>query len=383
MGCAMACAGKPDYVSPQQRIALIAPAHERVPSVTDGPVGNGIRALADTLTADGHTVLVAAPLPSHCDARLVGTVMHGAETDHVDHVAVHMLRALSAAARFKPDVVHDFSGLAGMFMDNALLETPLVITVYEPLSQLRKEILRSVAEARAASGRPTAFIAQSRWIQQHISGLAWKATIEPAVAVRDAIFNATKQPFALYTGPATAESGILRVVQAAQLLQLPLRIIHRQPHPVEDAFLANNLSTYLQSGVEIVAALDALNERRLLADARVLITTAQTQARVPHMTVRALASGTPVLEIEGAELDSLSRLSSSAQSAVEVIHRVSLAQLGRTTYAAIEATDPYECRRIAAVMFGPQIAANSYVEIYRSLASAELSVVDLRESVKT
>lgn len=358
------------------RIALVAPAYDCVPSVIDDPVGNGIRALADVLVARGHSVLVCAPLPSHSDARVVGTVMRGRDSDHVDHTLAHLTRALAAIARFKPDVTHDFSGLIGLFSQSQTQQSPLVVTVAEPLPVMRAEILRTIAEAGEINGSRATFVAQTTWVRRHISGLPWHATIEPAVSVRDVVFKATKQPFAAYIGPLTSQAGLLRVLQAATNLHLPLHISRRLARAEEDAYLANHLSTHLGDNVEIVQSSDAHSQRTLMANASVLITTSRARDRAPHAVMRSLASGTPVLIVTDSD-----ETRDIEQPHPGIVWTSPIAELSPHTAQEICAADPYECRRFAAVNLGPETTAAAYETVYRFATTP--SIVDLRTNVRT
>ncbi|NBO46395.1 MAG: hypothetical protein EBU85_05205 [Actinobacteria bacterium] len=352
------------------RVALVAPSYDCVPSSIDDPVGNGIRALADVLVARGHAVLVCAPLPSHSDARVVGTVMHSRDGTHVDQTLAHLTRAASAIARFKPDVTHDFSGLIGLLAQSRLNRATLVVTVAEPMPTMRAELLRSLADV-SDEPRPV-FVAQTPWVSQRVSGLPWRAIIEPAVSVRDVVFKATKQPFAVYVGPLTAQSGLLRAVQAAAHMHLPLRVSRRFARPDEDAYLANHLA-HIGAEVEVVQSPSAQSQRDVIANARMLITTSQARDRAPHVVVRALASGTPVLVVaDGNE-------HSQTHALPGAVWTSNVAELGPQIALELAAADPYECRRVAAVTLGPEVIATAYEAIYRSETAP--NVVDLRTSV--
>lgn len=352
------------------RIALVSPAHDCVPSTIDDPVGNGIRALADVLVARGHSVLVCAPLPSHSDARVVGTVMHSRDSAHVDQTLAHLTRSASAINRFKPDVTHDFSGLIGLIAQSQAKSAPLVVTVAEPMPTMRAELLRTLAGL--GSEQRAVFVAQTPWVSQRVSGLPWRAIIEPAVSVRDVVFKATKQPFAVYVGPLSVQAGLLQAVQAAANMHLPLRVSRRFARPDEDAYLANHLSTQIEAEVDIVQSPDAHSQRTLIANARVLITTTHARNRAPHVVVRALASGTPVLIVTDGSDDTESR---ALPGAVWTSHMV---ELGPHVSAELAAADPYACRRVAAVTLGPDVIAGAYEAVYQSAASSD--VLDLRSA---
>lgn len=344
------------------RIAIVAPADDCVPSRADHATGNGIKALADALVMRGHTVLVCAPIPSHSDARVVGTVGYRG-SGHVgpDVTLAHLMRAVAALERFKPDVTHDFTGHIGLLDAGEAVAAALTVTAAEPLPTMQPELMRNLAERRSRAGAPTALVAQTTWVQERIRGIAWDSVIPPAVTVRDAVFAAAKLPCAVYVGPLSPGGGVLAAVQAARALGLPLRIARRHATPAGDAYLFNHVSTHLGAEVEVVEVSDSSTGRRLLADAGLLITTPAVHARSPHTAVRALASGTPVL-VAAAPTDPTAPIVDGS-----TVMQVTFTAMSPQTATHLRQADAYECRRRAAVTFGPDTTAAAYEQIYKRL----------------
>ena len=359
---------KSEHMATGLRIAIVAPADDCVPSRADNATGNGIKAMADALVARGHAVLVCAPIPSHSDARVVGTVGYrGASRLGPDVTFAHLMRAVAALERFRPDITHDFTGHIGLLDAGEAVAAALTVTAAEPLAAMQPELMRSLPQRRARTGAPTALVAQTQWVRERIRGVSWDAVIPPAVTVRDATFTAAKLPFAAYIGALGPGGGVLAAVQAARALDMPLHIARRHVTPAADAYLFNHLGAQLGAEVRLVEVADASSGRRLLADASLLITTPGVHERSPETAIRALASGTPVL---------VAATPSQATAPIvdgSTVVQVPFSALSPETAARLRHTDAYECRRRAAVTFGPDTTAAEYERVYARLLTASQS----------
>ena len=363
------------------RVAIVAPAHVTVPSPHDDPTGNGIRTLADALTARGHTVLVCAAGPSHCDARVFITMPRPAHTrsktnveSGVDIALTHVMRAAEAVQAFNPMVIHDYTGTLGLIAGIGDGKTPLVISVAEPLPSARLTLLEQLVGSRTA---PTRCIAESEWIGEQLQPSLCRTVIAPGVTVHDVVFTARKRPYALYVGTADADSGLVHLARAARGLGLPLHIHLAGRAAADEAYLLNHLGTHIGDDLVVESANDAFSVRTLIAGAQMLLTTAGSLARYPQVAARAALSGTPTIQLTMHEHVTHQQSETAPRSVTRVI---TMADATRATANEIRGIDPYECRRIGVMQWGPDAAAASYEHVYRDVinraevgASAPLS----------
>ena len=340
------------------RIAIVAQAWDCVPSRTDDAASLGIKHLADALVARGHTVLLCAVGPSHSDARVVvtmdqpGTELRGSW----EALLTHVTGAIAATIKFQPDVIHDFTGVMPIIADSDLNDIPYVITIGEPLSFWRRNLIQQTVVKSLNNRAETAFVADTKWMEESFPSIPWTTAIPHAVSVHDCTFGTKKHPFALHIGPLEPLHRPFDVVKAAKQMHLPITIASHMFDANSQAFYANHLAG--RDDIAIINRHDALMARKLLSQAQVLITTDVAHSREPHWLTRALASGTPVVVAHPADF-------SPEFADNSAVIEIDSARLNELQLSDVLAIDAYECRRLAARDYSLTSAA--YERIYEQV----------------
>ena len=268
-------------------VALVAPPWYEVPPEGYGGIEQVVGALADGLTARGHTVFLLAAGDDRTDATLIRTFDEPQDIGAPDAgtiTLVHAARAAEVLDDLDVDIVHDHT-TAGPLLARSR-SAPTVVTVHGP-----------VDEAHAAYYQETdvSLVAISESQRRSTPELAWVATVHNAVDVETYPFQAEKGDGFLFLGRFSPDKGVEEAIQLARATGRRLSIAAKCEDPEEKDYYERVIRPQLDDRIRYLGAVEGDEKLELLRSARALLFPIQWEEPFGMVMIEAMACGTPVL----------------------------------------------------------------------------------------
>jgi glycosyltransferase involved in cell wall biosynthesis len=344
-------------------IAIVAPPWFEVPPSGYGGIEAMCHSLADGLTARGHDVTLIGAGTTRTSGRFLQTFARppkGLGTP--DAVVIEALHALRAASLLEGlsgvDVVHDHSVLGPAL--TAPRPVPSVVTAHAPVDGATGELYRELPPY-------VSLVAISHAQRATAPDLSWTATIHHGIAVDEAPFSPTKDPFALFIGRIHSHKGPHLAIDAARAAGLPIVLAAKCSEPVERAFFEREIRPRLGSDVEWIGEADVETKHDLLRRACVLVLPLQWDEPFGLVMLEAMASGTPVVAL---------RRGSVSELVLDGVTGFVCDEADELPDRILDATelDPFVCREHARRNFGIAAMVDAYEALFANLVRRHRAV---------
>jgi len=345
------------------RIAQIAPLHEAVPPRLYGGTERVVSFLTEELVAQGHDVTLFASGDSVTSAKLEPVWPRALRLDPAirDPIAPHML--LMEAVRRRADefdVLH-FHMDYWPFSLFGRQRTPFVTTMHGrlDLSELQPIFdtfpnapLVSISDAQR---RP---LPQARYVSTVHHGLPANL-LTPQPGPKD---------YLAFLGRIAPEKGPDQAIRIARACGIPLKIAAKVDR-ADQVYFDTVIRPMLDGGgVELIGEINDAQKPDFLSGAMALLTPIDWPEPFGLVMIEAMACGTPVIAFNRGSVPEIIEDGASGYivedetSAISAVNR--LAKLSRTTV-----------RQRFDARFTARRMAEDYVDIYRSLAGEDRSVL--------
>lgn len=334
------------------RIGLIAPPWIPVPPVGYGGTEAVIHALATSLAAAGHSVVLAAASDSTCPVERIGgfAPAERAAIGRTSSELPHVIRAY--AGLDDVDIIHDHT-LAGPLYRHRQPGIPVVSTIH---SDMTPELCR----VYEAFSRDVSLVA----ISQH------QANSAPDVKIRRVIHHgidpATVPPgagaggYACFLGRMAPCKGIAEAIEVARRAGMQLKIAAKMSDPAEVDYFRSVVAPLLGPDEEFLGELDADGKFALLGNAVALLNPVQWDEPFGMVMIEALAAGTPVV-------------ATPRGSAPEIIEHGVTGFLAAGTdelascLQCAAGLDRHDCRSAVETRFSAEAMTRKYVELFEDV----------------
>ena len=206
------------------RIAQIASIAERVPAKKYGGSERIVYTLTEELVKRGHDVTLFASGDSLTSAKLSSVVPYSLREMNIknpyhlnDWILTHITDAYAQADKF--DIIHDH--IYGISMPAAnISRTPVVSTVHSMFHEENIPLYKAAANVNLVT------ISESQKPKNEM-GLNIAGTVYHGLNMSHYPFGAESKGYLLFCGRMSMEKGVHFAIEAAQRLDLPLKIIAR------------------------------------------------------------------------------------------------------------------------------------------------------------
>jgi glycosyltransferase involved in cell wall biosynthesis len=337
------------------RIALVAPIDETVPPRAYGGTELVLHFLAERLVAHGHDVMLLAAGGSRTRGRLVSIVdepLRHAGPALKASVAESTVRLL---CELEPEVIHNHTRHLLAF--STVLPAPMVTTMHHGFG------LRPEEDAPFYEHADAVYVSVSEDQPRHAPGLDFAATVHHGVPVEDFPFGERCDGYLAFVGRFAPEKGAHTAIDAALRAGLPL-LLAAKVEPLEQAYFDAEIQPRLVPGrIVYVGELGQGAKRRLLRDARALLSPVEWHEPFGLVLVEAMACGTPVVGYARGALPEIVRHGTTgflADGPAELLDGIRRAHL----------IDRRRCREHVARWFHADRMASAYERVYLPLTAA-------------
>jgi glycosyltransferase involved in cell wall biosynthesis len=340
------------------RIALIAPPYFDIPPAAYGGVEAVVADLADALVDAGHHVTLIAAGRNGTKAEFV-SVWDEIQADRlgdpfpeVAHAAAARHAVTRLARTTGLDVVHDHTlagPLSAPYYES--LGLPTVITAHGPVTGDLRMLYQAL-------DREVHLVAISHRQRVLAPELNWVATVHNAVRVETFPFQPVKGEYALFLGRFHPDKAPHLALEAAHAAGVPLILAGKCAEPFEKAYFEREVRPRLTEDDHVFGMADAIEKRKLLAEARCLLFPIQWEEPFGMVMIEAMACGTPVVALRGGAVAEV------VVNGVTGFVRDNPDQLPKAVHDAVR-LDPVACRRHVAAHFSASHLGAGYVAAYR------------------
>lgn len=269
------------------RIGLIAPPWLPIPPIGYGGTETAIHALAVSLKAAGHTVLLAAPSDSTCPVdRISGFApAQRAEMGHTNAELAHVVRAYQELSGV--DIIHDHT-LAGPLYRHRPPDIPVVCTIHSAISPA----LRPVYEAIS---RDVSLLAISQHQADTARGVRIRRVIHHGLDPAAIPVGTGAGGYACFLGRMSPAKGMVEAIAAARRAGIRLKIAAKMSEREELDYFRSVVAPLLGSNEEFLGEVDSEGKFDLLGGAVALLNPLQWDEPFGLVMIEALAAGTPVV----------------------------------------------------------------------------------------
>lgn len=348
------------------KIALIAPADEKVPPAKYGGTELVIANLANSLIDLGHDVHLFAAGDSTTSAKLHPTFPRSFRTQLktleqaplryvYNHIALGKAVTQIAGGHF--DVVHNHMGWS-ILPFAPLLDAPVLTTIHGPYDiPFIKEISTAFPHAYFAS------ISDSQ--QRLMPGLHFLDTVYNGIEVDRFDFSAEPGDYVAFLGRVSPEKGLKKAILAAKKSGIPMRIAAKID-TVDEEYFNTEIAPLIDGAlIQFIGEVDHAGKVDLLKHARALLALIQWDEPFGLVMTESMACGTPVIAIGRGSVPELIEhgrngliVNDTIEDAVDAIARV-------------ETLDRRECRAVVEEKFSADVMARDYLAAYRKIRRIE------------
>jgi glycosyltransferase involved in cell wall biosynthesis len=342
------------------RVAMVAPPWFEVPPASYGGIETMVADLVGQLTARGHEVTLLGAGRDLTSAAAFVPVFEEPPSSRLGEALPEIVHAAAVSrvlAGLDVDVVHDHS-LAGPLLARGR-STPTVVTMHGPVDAEHGDIM-------AALGDAVHVVAISDAQRRDRGDINWVATVHNAIDVEQYPFAPEKDDVALWMGRFTPDKGPELAIDAARAAGVPIVLAGKCSEPGEQEFFDAEIAPRLGDGVRYVGEAGGREKRELCARARALLFPIQWEEPFGIVMLEALACGTPVV---ATRRGSVEEVVEDGVNGVLVDADASVDEIAAALHLAV-AVDPAHCRASVRLRFTPELMADRYEQVYRSLLGA-------------
>ncbi|UVJ40029.1 glycosyltransferase family 4 protein [Arthrobacter sp. CJ23] len=269
------------------RIGLIAPPWLPIPPTGYGGTETAIHALAVSLQAAGHTVLLAAPSDSTCPVERLGgfAPAQRSEMGHTNAELPHVVRAYRELSDV--DIIHDHT-LAGPLYRHRPADIPVVCTIHSAITAA----LRPVYEAIS---RDVSLLAISQHQADTAPGVRIRRVIHHGLDTSAIPVGAGTGGYACFLGRIAPAKGVVEAIEVARRAGIRLKIAAKMSEREELDYFHSAVEPLLGANEEFLGEVDSAGKFALLGGAVALLNPLQWDEPFGLVMIEALASGTPVV----------------------------------------------------------------------------------------
>jgi len=341
----------------RMRVAMVAPPWFEVPPSSYGGIESMIADLVAQLTSRGHEVTLLGAGRDLTPASTFVPVFEEPPSSRLGEALPEVLHAAAVSpilASREVDVVHDHS-LAGPLLARGG-RTPTVVTMHGPVDAEHGDIM-------AALGDTVHVVAISDAQRTDRRDINWVGTVYNSIDVEQYPFAAQKDDLVLWMGRFTPDKGPELAIDAALAAGVPIVLAGKCSEPREQEFFDAEIAPRLGDGAEYVGEVGGRAKQELCARAQALVFPIQWEEPFGIVMLEALACGTPVV---ATARGSVPEVVEDGVNGVLLDADASVAEIGRAIHAAV-AIDPARCRASVRLRFTPQLMADGYEGVYRSV----------------
>jgi glycosyltransferase involved in cell wall biosynthesis len=270
------------------KIGVIAPWEGLTPPGRYGGTERVVDGLCRSLLAQGHDVLLVAPMGSRCPVPMIALRV-GNDQNAATVEAAYAIRAYQALRDARVDVIHDHTRVGCLIGDPA--DIP-VITTNHNLFDAERRLIYDESAARGA------------WvvaISNHHASTADQAGVRIAGVVHNGI-DVNRIPtgrgdggYAAVLSRMTPDKGIREAIEVARNAGMPLLIAAKMQTPAEQQYYRDVIHPHIGGDIEYVGEVADRGKYELLGGAVCLLNPIQWDEPFGLAMIEALACGTPVL----------------------------------------------------------------------------------------
>jgi glycosyltransferase involved in cell wall biosynthesis len=341
-------------------VAMVAPPWFETPPTSYGGIEAMVADLVGELTARGHEVTLIGAGSDLTPATTFVPVFEEPPSGRLGEALpeiVYAARVDRLLARLDAEVVHDHS-LAGPLLARGR-RAPTVVTMHGPVDGEHGEIM-------AALGGTVHVVAISDAQRADRADINWVGTVHNAVDVEQYPFADQKDDVVLWMGRFSPDKGPEIAIDAARAAGLPIVLAGKLSEPAEQEFFDAEIAPRLGDGVRYVGEVGGRDKRELCARARALLFPIQWEEPFGIVMLEALACGTPVV---ATRRGSVPEVVEDGVNGIVVDSDAQVDELAQALHSAVE-IDPARCRASVRLRFTPQLMADGYEAVYRSVTGS-------------
>jgi glycosyltransferase involved in cell wall biosynthesis len=342
------------------RVAMVAPPWYEVPPVSYGGIETMVADLVGQLTASGHEVTLIGAGRSLTPAARFVPVFSEPPSSRLGEALPELVHAAAVGRILETvdvDVIHDHS-LAGPLLARGR-RTPTVVTMHGPVDAEHGDIM-------AALGDTVHVVAISDAQRRDRGDINWVGTVHNAIDVDQYPFVEEKDDVVLWMGRFTPDKGPELAIDAARAAGVPIVLAGKCSEPAEQEFFDAEIAPRLGDDVRYVGEAGGRQKRELCARARALLFPIQWEEPFGIVMLEALACGTPVV---ATRRGSVPEVVEDGVNGVVVDADAEVDEIARALHEAV-AIDAARCRASVRLRFTPQLMAEGYEAVYRSVTGS-------------
>jgi glycosyltransferase involved in cell wall biosynthesis len=220
----------------------------------------------------------------------------------------------------------------------------------------------------AALGETVQVVAISDAQRRDRGDINWVGTVHNAIDVDQYPFADEKDDVVLWMGRFTPDKGPELAVDAARAAGVPIVLAGKCSEPAEQEFFDAEIAPRLGDDVRYVGEVGGSDKRELCARARALLFPIQWEEPFGIVMLEALACGTPVV---ATRRGSVPEVVEDGVNGVLVDADAGVDEIARAVHDAV-AVDSARCRASVRLRFTPQLMADGYEAVYRSVTASIL-----------
>lgn len=352
------------------KIALIAPADEKVPPARYGGTELVVATLADGLVRQGHNVHLFAAGDSQTKAHLHPTFPQAfrtmvSQTPYPEELrafynSVALGSAVKEIVKQGFDIVHNHAGWRLLPLAH-LLNTPLVSTMHGPYDiPFIPEFTAQFPEAN--------FISISHSQAELNPGVPFIGNVYNGIEIEKFTFNPTPGDYLAFLGRISPHKGIKEAILTAKAAGSKL-IIAAKVDAIDQTYYEEEIKPLIDgSQIQFIGEVDLAGKVALLKNAKALLMLIQWDEPFGLVITEAMATGTPVIAVRRGSTPEIIQdgktgflIKNSIEAAVEAIQK-------------IDQIERLNCRNAVATSFSSENMVNGYLSLYRRVILAEQAV---------
>ena len=351
------------------KIALVAPADEKVPPAKYGGTELVVANLANGLKKQGHDVHLFAAGDSQTDATLHATFPHAfreeinatpyPEALRGFYNSIALGRAVGEIAQGNFDIVHNHASWRLLTLAH-LLNAPVISTMHGPYDV---PFIPEFAQQYPDSS----FISISESQGRINEGMPFIGTVYNGIDVEKFSYSLEPGEYLAFLGRTSPEKGLKEAILAAKAANTRL-VIAAKVDAVDRDYFEKEVKPLIDGGlVQFIGEVDLAGKVELLRHAKALLMLIQWDEPFGLVMTEAMACGTPVIAIARGSTPELIQegitgflIRDNLEEAVTAIH-------------TIEKLNRQACRDSVVERFSSEAMVEGYLSFYRTVIAAHQS----------
>lgn len=349
------------------KIAQIASIAERVPAKKYGGSERIVYTLTEELVKRGHEVTLFATGDSLTSAKLSSIIPYSLRELAVANpyglnelTFTHFAKAYSRAHEF--DIIHDHIYAISMPTAN-LSKTPVVSTVHSMFHDDNIPLYQATNNVHLVS------ISKSQ-IPHDIPDLNIAGTVYHGLYMNHYPFTQKPDNYLLFVGRMSMEKGVHYAIEAAQKLNMPLKIVARIADYELDYFNTYVKPKLHDERIELIGELGEEERNQLMTKAIAVLHPVTWPEPFGLTMIESMACGTPVVAFNQGSIPEVIKEGVSGNVVNDVDEMVeAVKNIGRI--------DRNGCREYALTQFCAERMADAYEKIYRDILTNKVRKVQI------